>query len=80
MAEYCTNQTANLNQKKLFINNKPIKTFYQNYAPNQPHPKKGTFSYRKSMYQNEDNLYEKKTEEINDKSAMGKNRNKKENH
>ena len=76
---YCNNQTVELNQKKIFINNKPIKTFYQNYIPNQIKSKKGGVSFRKSMYQNDENLYEKMPEEINDTSAMGKNKKKLEN-
>ena len=76
---YCTNQTVDLNQKKIFNNNKPIKTFYQNYIPNQIKSKKGTVSFRKSVYQNDENLCEKMEEEINDTSAMGKNKKKVEN-
>ena len=73
---YCGNQTVDLNQKKIFINNKPIKTFYQNYIPNQIKTKKGTVSFRKSMYQNDENLYEKMAEEINETSVIGKNKKK----
>ena len=73
---YCGNQTVDLNQKKIFINNKPIKTFYQNYIPNQIKAKKGTVSFRKSMYQNDENLYEKMAEEINETSVIGKNKKK----
>ena len=77
---YCNNQIVDLDQKKIFINNKPIKTFYQNYVPNQIKSKKGTVSFRKSMYQNEENLYQKMAEEINDTSALDKNKTKVENH
>ena len=70
---YCDNQTLELNRKNIAFNNKPIKTFYQNYIPNKHKSKKETFSFMKNVYENNDNFYQKNIGEFNDSSLLEKN-------
>ena len=82
MAEYCNNQAVNLNNKNIFFNNKPVKTFYQNYipTPNQNKLKKGTFTHRKSINEKDGNFFVKNLHQFNQTNTLGKNKKNEDNH
>ena len=73
LADYYNNQGLDLNNKNIFFNNKPIKTFYQNYIPNQNKANKDAFSRRKNQVENEENFYEKILEDFNQTNSLGRN-------
>ena len=82
IADYCNNQAMNLNNKNIFFNNKPIKTFYQNYIPipNQNKIKKGNYTYRKSINGKDENFYVKNLEQFNQSNKLGRNKKNTDNH
>ena len=82
MADYCNNQAINLNNKNIFFNNKPVKTFYQNYIPipNQNKLKKGTFNHRKSINEKDENFYVKNLPQFNQSNTLGRNKKNEDNH
>ena len=82
MADYCNNQAINLNNKNIFFNNKPVKTFYQNYIPipNQNKLKKGTFNHRKSINEKDENFYVNNLPQFNQSNTLGRNKKNEDNH
>ena len=80
IVDYCNNPALGLNNKNIFFNNKPIKTFYQNYIPKPNKSKKDSSSYRKSGVEISDNFYGKNGEEINKSNTLGRNHKKIEIH
>ena len=80
IAGYYNNQGQDLNDKNIFFNNRPIKTFYQNYIPKDNKSEKDTFSCRKSDIENDENFYEKNLEELCKSKTYGRKHKKNENH
>ena len=80
IVDYCNNPTLGLNNKNIFFNNKPIKTFYQNYIPKPNKSKKDSSSYRKNGVEISDNFYGKNVEEFNKSNTLGRNHKKIEIH
>ena len=80
IVDYCNNPALGLNNKNIFFNNKPIKTFYQNYIPKPNKSKKDSSSYRKNGVEISDNFYGKNVEEFNKSNTLGRNHKKIEIH
>ena len=80
IVDYCNNPALGLNNKNIFFNNKPIKTFYQNYIPKPNKSKKDSSSYRKNGVEISDNFYGKNIDEFNKSNTLGRNHKKIEIH
>ena len=80
IAGYCNNQGQDLNDKNIFFNHRPLKTFYQNYIPKENKSEKDTFSYRKSDIENDEIFYEKNLEELCKSKTYGRKHKKNENY
>ena len=79
--EYSYNPTLGLNKKDIFVSNKPVKTFYQNFIPKPPNKyKKDNYSYRKNVIGSYENANEKKMEKFSQSNTLGRNHKKLHNH
>ena len=70
---YYNNQNLGLNTGNIFFNNKPIKTFYQNYIPKQNMINKDSSSYRKNDIESEQNFYNENFNNFNQTNTLGGN-------